>query len=143
MYLRTASTRANACCTAKRVRWFVEEAHTKILAAVLLVVGLVVVSLLFIASRRSDDFVVERSTKIGAPREVVFAHINDFHAWNAWSPWAKLDPGMQTQFDGPSAGVGAGYRWAGNKKVGEGSMRVTEAVAGPAFPTSSQSRGHV
>ena len=53
---------------------------------------------------------------------------NDFHAWPAWSPWARLDPGMHTEYDGPCAGVGAGYTWSGNSKVGRGSMRIIGAT---------------
>ena len=26
---------------------------------------------------------------------VVFDQVNDFHNWEAWSPWAKLDPAVR------------------------------------------------
>lgn len=35
---------------------------------------------------------------------------------------------MQTAFDGPTSGVGPGYSWSGNGKVGSGSMRIVEAT---------------
>jgi hypothetical protein len=53
--------------------------------------------------------------------------VNDFHKWEEWSPWAKLDPAAKATFEGPSAGTGAIFRWAGNKEVGEGSMTITES----------------
>jgi polyketide cyclase/dehydrase/lipid transport protein len=53
--------------------------------------------------------------------------VNDFHNWEAWSPWAKLDPAAKATFEGPSAGTGAIFKWAGNKEVGEGSMTITES----------------
>jgi uncharacterized protein YndB with AHSA1/START domain len=65
---------------------------------------------------------VTRSTQINAPPEKVFALIQDFHRWDSWSPWAKLDPKMKTSYQGPDAGPGAIYQWSGNDQVGEGRM---------------------
>ena len=39
----------------------------------------------------------------------------------------KLDPAVKNTFEGPSAGTGAIFRWAGNNKVGEGNMTITES----------------
>src|SRR4030095_433305 len=36
-------------------------------------------------------------------------------------------PNAKNTFEGPSAGEGAVFRWAGNKNVGEGSMTITES----------------
>lgn len=90
------------------------------------VAALIVVLVVLIATRPST-YRVERSTRIAAPPEVVFGLVNDFHAWDRWSPWAKLDPAMKTTYGGPPSGVGATYAWAGNSKVGEGNMRITES----------------
>ncbi len=88
--------------------------------------ALIVVLLVVIATRPST-YRVERSTRIAAPPDVVFGLVNDFHAWDRWSPWAKLDPTMKTTYGGPPSGVGATYAWTGNAKVGEGNMRITES----------------
>ena len=72
------------------------------------------------------DFRVTRSTTIAAPAQIVFAQVYDFHKWEAWSPWAKLDPSMKTTHSGAPAGVGAVYAWSGNDKVGEGRMTLSE-----------------
>ena len=93
------------------------------------IVVLLVVVLLFVQSR-PDRFHVERSATIGAPAESVFAHIDNFHRWRAWSPWEKLDPRMQRSFEGPESGVGAVYRWSGNNKAGAGSMKITQSTPG-------------
>ncbi len=53
--------------------------------------------------------------------------MNDFHNWEAWSPWAKLDPNVKNIFEGPTAGTGAIFNWSGNNKVGEGRMEITES----------------
>jgi len=49
------------------------------------------------------------------------------HNWNAWSPWAKLDPNAKQTFAGPQAGEGASFSWAGNSQVGEGRMTIIES----------------
>ena len=51
----------------------------------------------------------------------------DFHRWEAWSPWAKLDPNMQTAYSGSDGAVGSSYGWTGNSEVGEGRMTIVEA----------------
>ncbi len=94
-----------------------------------IVVVLVAVLVLFAVyvQMRPNTYVVERSATIAAPPAVVYAEVSDFHRWKNWSPWEKLDPAMKTDFQGPESGVGATYHWVGNKQVGEGSMKITEA----------------
>jgi hypothetical protein len=53
--------------------------------------------------------------------------VNDFHNWNAWSPWAKIDPAMKQTYEGAPAGTGAIYSWNGDNKVGEGRMTLKES----------------
>ena len=62
--------------------------------------------------------------------EAVFTLVNDFHNWDAWSPWAKLDPAMKTTHGGPAAGTGATYAWTGNSQAGQGRMEILESRAG-------------
>jgi len=73
---------------------------------------------------------VSRSTTIAAPAPVVFAQVNDFHKWSAWSPWEKIDPAMKRTYEGPPAGVGASYAWVGTREVGEGRMTIVESRPG-------------
>lgn len=73
------------------------------------------------------DFHIERSMSINAPSDVVFAQVNDFHQWAAWSPWAKLDPHAVFTYDGPPAGVGSVLHWVGNRRVGTGTATITES----------------
>lgn len=58
---------------------------------------------------------------------MVFAQIDDLHRYQVWNPWGKIDPAMNTRFEGPAAGVGAVLAWAGNNQVGEGRMTITES----------------
>ena len=97
------------------------------LIKVLIVVAVVIVLFLIIVATRPSEFQITRTATMNAPPEAVFAQVNDFHKWSAWSPWEHKDPAMKRTFEGPSAGIGAVYRWAGNKEVGEGSMTITES----------------
>ena len=74
------------------------------------------------------DFSLSRSTRIDAPPARVHALLDDFHQWQRWSPWEGLDPALELTYSGPAAGVGSTYRWSGNKKAGEGEMRMTEST---------------
>jgi hypothetical protein len=75
-----------------------------------------------------DEFTVERSATIAAAPDAVFPHVNNLRNWNAWSPWAKLDPDAKNTFEGPSEGSGAVFSWSGNDKVGEGKMTITDSI---------------
>lgn len=73
------------------------------------------------------DFSLSRSTHVYAPVVRVHALLDDFHQWQRWSPWEGLDPHLRREYSGPAAGVGSTYHWRGNKKAGEGEMRMTES----------------
>lgn len=79
---------------------------------------------------RPDDFSVSRSAVMAAPPQSVFDQINDFKKWEAWSPWAKLDPKAKNTFGGPPAGVGSTFAWAGDHNVGEGKQTIEESRPG-------------
>lgn len=83
--------------------------------------------LVTVIATRPPAFHVERSTVIDARPEAAFARVNDFHAWQSWSPYEKYDPGMARTLDGPRSGVGASYAWKGNKDIGEGKMTIVES----------------
>ena len=97
------------------------------LTKILIGLAIVVILFLVIVALQPADYRVVRSGSVSAPPGVVFAQVNDFHKWEAWSPWAKLDPNAKNSFDGPAAGAGAGFAWAGNSKVGQGSMKIIES----------------
>lgn len=96
---------------------------------ILLALAVVVILLIVFVAGQPDEFTLKRETKISVPREKIFPHVNDLRAWEAWSPWAKLDPNAKNSFEGPAAGVGAAMAWSGNKKIGEGRMTITESCA--------------
>ena len=96
---------------------------------IILLVALLIVAVLVFAATRPNSFSVHRSTRINAAAQAVWPLLTDFHRWPEWSPWEKLDPGMQRTHSGAGQGVGAIYEWNGNNKVGAGRMEITEAQA--------------
>jgi len=94
-----------------------------------IVLGLLVVIVLFliVVALQPAEYRVTRSAIVAAPPPDIFLQVNDFHNWEKWSPWAKLDPAMKQTFEGPASGKGAIYHWTGDKKVGEGQMTITES----------------
>jgi polyketide cyclase/dehydrase/lipid transport protein len=93
-----------------------------LLGIVAVIAGFVV----FIASRPSE-FRTSRSAKMAAPPSAAFDQVNNLRSWDAWSPWAKLDPDCKNTYEGPSAGKGAKFHWAGNNQVGEGRMEIIDS----------------
>jgi len=92
-----------------------------------LIIAALLAVLLVVALTKPDTFTVERTISIDAPPQTVYSLIDDFHQWEKWSPWEKLDPAMKRTHSGPSSGVGAVYEWQGNSDVGQGRMEMTEA----------------
>ncbi len=99
------------------------------LRIIVILIVLAIIVVLVLASMKPDVFRLERNTRIGAPTDKIFGLINDFHRWAAWSPWEKMDPGMQRTVSGEPSGKGAVYAWKGNKKVGEGRMEILESTS--------------
>ena len=97
------------------------------LKRVLVALGVLVVAFVALVSMQPSEFRVARTTTISAPAPAVFAHVNDFHEWEAWNPWGKIDPAMKQTYAGAPAGAGAIYTWVGNMEVGEGRMTIIES----------------
>src|SRR5690349_2439238 len=94
---------------------------------ILINLAFAIVGLSITVALRPSEFRVSRSALIAAPPDVVFPHVNDLHNWEAWSPWAKLDPNAKTDYQGSATGPGAVFSWAGNRNIGEGRMTITES----------------
>lgn len=95
---------------------------------IVLPIAVVLAALLIYAATRPDTFLIQRGVSIKAPPEKVFAIVSDFHRWEAWSPWEKLDPALKRTYSGTQSGTGAIYAWDGNSKVGAGRMEIVEAL---------------
>src|SRR3989454_5694319 len=97
------------------------------LIKILVALAVIVLGFVGVIAMRPSEYRVARTATIAAPAPAVFAQVNDFHKWEAWNPWAKLDPAMKHTYEGAPAGTGAIYTWTGNHQVGEGRMTLTES----------------
>jgi uncharacterized protein YndB with AHSA1/START domain len=69
---------------------------------------------------------VSRAVVIEAPAERIFPYLNAHQTVTAWSPWTGLDPATETEYAGPSQGVGNRVRWSSDdRRIGAGTMRIT------------------
>ena len=98
----------------------------KILVGLIATIGSFVALILL----QPSDYRVSRTMVMSAPAPDIFAQIDNFHRWQAWSPWAKRDPAAKASFDGPASGKGAVFAWSGNNEVGEVRMTLTESRPG-------------
>ncbi len=97
------------------------------LKKILIGICAVIVVLIIVVAMQPAEFRVTRQAVMAAPPADVFAQVNDFHNWEAWSPWAKLDPNAKATYSGEASGKGATFAWAGNSEVGEGSQTILES----------------
>lgn len=94
---------------------------------ILILLALVIAGFAVYVAMQPDEYRIDRSATMAASPAAVFKQVNDFHKWDAWSPWVKIDPNCKVEFDGPTSGEGAIFRWDGNEEVGQGSMTILES----------------
>jgi carbon monoxide dehydrogenase subunit G len=80
--------------------------------AVLLIVGLAL----------PGAWRTERSIRIDAEPDTVFALVADFQHWQDWYIAFEHDPAMNTTYSDPPHGTGAFFDWSGNAMVGRGRL---------------------
>jgi len=95
---------------------------------ILITLAAVVVIVLVIASLQPAEYKISRSIVINAPPAKIFKHIADVKLYQAWNPFAKMDPAMSMSYSGPQAGLGASASWD-SKKAGSGTMTETASQA--------------
>jgi uncharacterized protein YndB with AHSA1/START domain len=98
-----------------------------VLKKIIIALVILVAAFAGVVAMQPSEFSVERTATIAAPPADVFQHVDDLHKWDAWSPWAKLDPNAKVGFEGPPAGKGSVFTWSGNDTIGEGRMTVVES----------------
>jgi hypothetical protein len=97
------------------------------LKIILIALAVIIVAFVIVVALQPKEFRFARSATMSAPPSAVFAQVNDFHKWQPWNPWGKIDPAMKQTYEGAPAGVGAIYTSVGNNEVGEGPMTITES----------------
>jgi hypothetical protein len=85
-------------------------------------------ALLIFAAARPDTFHIERTASIKAPPDKLHGLINDMRVFNTWNPYNLKDPNIKGEYQGPQAGPGAVYHFAGNKDVGKGRIAIVDSA---------------
>jgi hypothetical protein len=99
----------------------------KTLKIVGIVAGIVVLGIVMLMVSAPSSSHVESSIIINASTSSVYKEANSFKNFNAWSPWAKLDPQATYVYEGPESGVGAKLSWDG-PEMGKGYQEIIESV---------------
>lgn len=95
---------------------------------IIIIAAVLFAALLFYVATKPDIFRICRVAGIKASPDRIFALINDFHNWDAWSPYEKMDPEMKRNLSGKSRGQGAVYEWEStDSKAGIGRMEIIES----------------
>ena len=97
------------------------------LLKIIIAVAVLLVVLCIVIATRPASFRYSRSRTIAAPPAALFEQVNDVQKFQAWNPFAKMDPTATNTYSGPPAGVGSACTWSGNNKVGEGTMTNVES----------------
>ena len=94
------------------------------LTKIALGIGAILVLLVIAIATRPSEFAVERSATMNAPASLIYPHIAEPRAMEAWSPFSNMDPELQKNtYQGPASGVGAMTSWEGGQ-AGEGRLTV-------------------
>jgi hypothetical protein len=99
-----------------------EPGGKRMFKKILLGLAALIAVFLIVVAMQPDEFRVSRSATVAASPDRVFAQVNDFHNWQAWSPWAKLDPDAKATFEGPPAKARYSSGW--QQRGGEGRRRL-------------------
>jgi len=99
-----------------------------VILRIIIIVAVVIAAVLAFAATKPKTFHVQRSIRIKAPPEKIFALINDFHNWSGWAPQDKEDPTMNRTYSGAANGKGAVSEWNSTGSAGKGRMTITESV---------------
>ena len=92
-----------------------------------ILIGIVALLVLFfvVGFLLPREVYVERSVKIDASPQQVFAMVNDFRQFNRWQPWHQIDPTTRYVFEGPATGAGARMNWySDHPEVGDGMQEI-------------------
>ncbi len=91
----------------------------------------IVVLLLVVALFVNGKYVIEREVTINKPKQQVFDYVKYLKNQNQFSVWAKIDPGMKTEFRGEDGTVGFVSAWdSENPKAGKGEQKIIKITEG-------------
>lgn len=100
----------------------------KVLKIIIGIVVLVAVLGLGYLAMLPNNYTVERSIEINAPKAFVMQHLANYTEWDNWSPWKAKDPNAKYTYEGSDGAVGSKMSWVTSlpaedkNQIGEGGM---------------------
>ena len=111
-----------------------------------MVIGCIILLVVVIGFASPRVATISRSVEVNATPEEVFPQLNNLKNFvEHWSPWTAKDPNASHTYNNIPEGTGAQYSWEGDrKKVGAGTMKITESERNKRVRTSLyfKGRGH-
>lgn len=95
----------------------------RIIKYIFLLLLLAIIGITVYVATQKGDFVIEQSTVIKVPKEIVFNYVNDYRNWEEWGAWKEDDASMKFTYPDNTVGQGGSYSWNGSN--GEGKMTTT------------------
>ncbi len=89
----------------------------------LIILAVLLVAVLVLGLFQPREFNYEYSTVVQAPKEVVFAQLEDLRKWEEWGPWQQSDTTLSVTYGEQTSGLGASYSWT-SELSGNGTMTI-------------------
>jgi len=101
----------------------------KFLKRLSVIVLILVAAFLVVAAFLPKVTTVTREIEISKSPSAIYGIVADFHTWDSWSHWAKMDPTQKVTITGEAGKVGSVMSWNGNK-TGSGTQTLTVSEGG-------------
>ena len=95
----------------------------RILKIILIVLAVIIGLYLLISLFLPSNYEVSRIININSAKRPVFAQVNDFRNWEAWSPWQAKDSTMVVRYTSDTEGEGANFSWTTDQSK-DGNMQI-------------------
>lgn len=91
----------------------------RIVKYIFLLILLALIGITVYVATQKGDFVIERSTVIKVPKEIVFNYVNDYRNWEQWVSSKEDDSSMEFIYPDNTVGEGSSYAWKSSNGDGE------------------------
>lgn len=123
-----------------------KKMNMRIIKYIFLLLLLAVIGASVYIATQKGDFVIERSTIIKVPKEIVFNYLNDYRNWEQWGSWKEDDASMQFTYSDNTVGLGGSYSWTG--KNGDGKMETVfvkenDSIAQKVIHSGNESNAYI
>jgi hypothetical protein len=95
-----------------------------------IVLGVLVLAFILTGFLLPSTYAFERSITIQASPQQIHQFVGDLRRWQEWTPWALLEPSIQTTYGATTTGVGASQSWTSDSGGGELTLTRSDPLSG-------------